>query len=151
MNLVHLLLRSARWQPERAALAIGKHAVRSYAEMATRVARLAGGLSKKFHLNKGERVALAMKNCPEFYEVLFACWHAGLTAVPMNAKLHPKEFAYILENSGAKVCFVSDDLQSAVPSGISVRRLEQHFADPLPSADVEPDDVAWRSEEHTSE
>jgi len=45
-----------------------------------------------------------MKNCPEYYEVLFACWHAGLTAVPMNAKLHPKEFAYILENSGAKAC-----------------------------------------------
>ena len=59
-----------------------------------------------------------MKNCPEFYEMLFACWHAGMTAVPMNAKLHPKEFAYILENSGAKLCFVTPDLQSAVPTGI---------------------------------
>ena len=48
-----------------------------------------------------------MKNCPEFYELLFACWHAGLTAVPMNAKLHAKEFAYIIENSGAKACFVT--------------------------------------------
>ena len=51
-----------------------------------------------------------MKNCPEYYELLFACWHAGLTAVPMNAKLHAKEFAYILENSGAKACFVTPDL-----------------------------------------
>ena len=31
-------------------------------------------------------------------------------AVPMNAKLHAKEFAFILENSGAKLCFVTPDL-----------------------------------------
>jgi len=70
--------------------------------MAARVSRLASGLTGKLGLNTGDRVALAMKNCPEYYELLFACWHAGLTAVPMNAKLHAREFAYILENSGAK-------------------------------------------------
>ena len=107
MNLVHLLLRSARWQPDRPALAVGKRPVRTYREMAARVAKLAFGLRNHFKLKKQDRVALAMKNCPEFYEVLFACWHAGMTAVPMNAKLHPKEFAYILENSGAKACFVT--------------------------------------------
>jgi long-chain acyl-CoA synthetase len=82
-----------------------------------------------------------MKNCPEFYEVLFACWHAGLTAVPMNAKLHPKEFAYILEDSGARLCFVTADLQSALPSGIAPdEALGDAEAQP---ADVAPDDVAW--------
>jgi long-chain acyl-CoA synthetase len=141
MNLVHLLLRSARWLPDRPALALGRRSVRSYREMASRVARLASGLTRKFSLQKGDRVALAMRNGPEFYEVLFACWHAGLTAVPMNAKLHPKEFAYILENSGARLCFVTPDLQAAVPSGIAP-------ADALgdaeaPPADVDPDDVAW--------
>ena len=74
----------------------------------------------KFKLAAGDRVALAMKNCPEFYEVLFACWHAGLAAVPMNAKLHAREFAYILENSGARMCFVTPDLEAAIPTGISV-------------------------------
>src|SRR5687768_6400718 len=105
MNLVNLLLRSARSVPERPALAVGKRPVRTYGEMATRVSRLASGLVRKLGLKRQDRVALAMKNCPEFYEVLFACWHAGLTAVPMNAKLHAREFAYILENSGAKACF----------------------------------------------
>ena len=139
MNLVHLLLRSARSLPDRPALALGKRPLRTYREMASRVARLASGLSKK--LNKGDRVALAMKNCPEYYEVLFACWHAGMTAVPMNAKLHPKEFAYILENSGAKLCFVTAELQAAVPSGIAVDEvLADEEAAP---ADVHPDDVAW--------
>jgi long-chain acyl-CoA synthetase len=141
MNLVHLLLRSARWLPERPALAVGKRPVRTYGEMASRVARIASCLRKKLHLQPGDRVALAMTNCPEFYEVLFACWHAGLTAVPMNAKLHPKEFAYILENSGAKLCFGTPALQSAVPSGIAP---DEALGDgEAPPAEVASDDVAW--------
>jgi long-chain acyl-CoA synthetase len=143
MNLVHLLLRSARWLPERPALAHGRRVVRSYGEMASRVAKLAGGLKKKLNLQSGDRMALAMKNCPEYYEIMFACWHAGLTAVPMNAKLHPKEFAYILENSGAKASFVTPDLAAAVPSGISISELGKLMAEPMPPADVRPDDTAW--------
>jgi long-chain acyl-CoA synthetase len=143
MNLVHLLLRSARWLPERPALAQGRSVVRSYRQMAERVARLAGGLTKKLNLKSGDRVALAAKNCPEYYEILFACWHAGLTAVPMNAKLHAKEFAYILENSGAKACFVSPDLEAAVPQGMRLREVEKLLGEPQAAAEVRPDDVAW--------
>ena len=57
MNLVHLLLRSARRLPERPALAVGRHPVR--------VSRLASGLTEKLSLRAGDRVALAAKNCPE--------------------------------------------------------------------------------------
>ena len=141
MNLVHLLLRSARWLPERPALAVGKTPVRSYREMASRVTRLAGGIRHRLNIEPGERVALAMKNCVEFYEVLFACWHAGITAVPMNAKLHPKEFAYILENSGAKACFASPDLAAAIPNAIGVE--ERLLGEETPPADVRPEDPAW--------
>jgi len=141
MNLVHLLLRSARWLPERPALAVGARPVRTYRDLARRVALISSGLSKKLKLQRGERVALAMRNCPEYYELLFACWHAGLTAVPMNAKLHPKEFAYILENSGAKRCFVTPDLQAAVPAGIAP---EEALGDEeRPPADARPEDPAW--------
>ena len=143
MNLIHLLLRSARWLPERPALALGKRTVRSYAEMASRVARLASGFSTRLSLRPGERVALAMKNCPEYYEILFACWHAGLTAVPMNAKLHAKEFAYILEDSGAKACFVTPDLAASVPGGIPVDRLDELFAAETSPIQTGPEDVAW--------
>jgi acyl-CoA synthetase (AMP-forming)/AMP-acid ligase II len=75
--------------------------------------------------------------------VLFAIWHAGLTAVPMNAKLHAKEFAYILENSGAKACFATPDLQVSVPGGISISELDKFLDAPAAPAEVEPDDVAW--------
>ncbi|HWD23231.1 MAG TPA: long-chain fatty acid--CoA ligase [Burkholderiales bacterium] len=141
MNLVQLLLRSARWLPERPALAVGTRPLRTYREMAHRVACISSSLKKKFLLKAGDRVALAMRNCPEYFELLFACWHAGLTAVPMNAKLHPKEFAYILENSGAKACFVTPELQSAVPSGIAPG--EALGGEECPPADARPDDPAW--------
>jgi long-chain acyl-CoA synthetase len=143
MNLVQLLLRSARWLPERPALASGQQVVRTYGEMASRVSRLSSGLRKKLKLQAGDRVAIAGRNCPEYYEILFACWHAGLTAVPMNAKLHPKEFAYILQNSGAKACFATPDLESAVPGALATEELDRFLGEPGAPAEVRPDDVAW--------
>jgi long-chain acyl-CoA synthetase len=142
LNLAHLLLQSALRQPDRPALAVGKKAVLTYRELASRVTGLSAGLRKKLSLQPGDRVALAMKNCPEYYELLFACWHAGLAAVPMNAKLHAREFAYILENSGAKVCFVTPDLESAV-NGISILELKNLHDEAEAAAGVNPDDVAW--------
>jgi len=47
INFAHLLLRSARASPERTALARGAVATATYAELAARVARLAGGLDAK--------------------------------------------------------------------------------------------------------
>jgi long-chain acyl-CoA synthetase len=47
---------------------------------------------------------------------MFAAWHAGLTVVPINAKLHQREFAYILDHAGAKVCFVTSDLVEIIGS-----------------------------------
>ncbi|MGH8745963.1 MAG: acyl-CoA synthetase [Burkholderiales bacterium] len=146
MNLAHFLLRSARRLPGQPALAVGKTVVRSYREMADRSARLSSALTAKFELAAGDRVALAMKNCPEYYELLFACWHAGLVAVPMNAKLHPREFAYILHDSGAKLCFVTPDLESAVPAGIPVQSSDfrKLFSqDGTNPAEIPPDATAW--------
>ena len=63
-------------------------------------------------LDPGDRVAIVARNSPDYVEVLYAIWHAGLAAVPANAKLHGAELGYILEQSGARVCFVSDGLDA---------------------------------------
>ena len=65
-------------------------------------------------LKPGERVAIAAKNSPDYVEVLYAIWHAGLAAVPANAKLHGAELGYILEHSGARVCFASAGLDGEI-------------------------------------
>jgi long-chain acyl-CoA synthetase len=145
MNLAQLLHAAARRLPQAGALALGTRTVASYAELSARVAHLAGGLRAR-GLAPGDRVAMAMKNCPEYYEVLFACWHARLAAVPINAKLHPREFEYIVENSGAKLALVTPDLESALPGALSIagadfRRLRE--AGPVACADAAPDDLAW--------
>jgi len=131
MNVAQLLHQSARRLPDRPALAMGERVLCSYGDLSNRVARLAAGLTGKFNLEAGDRVALAMKNCPQYWELLFACWHAGLTAVPMNAKLHAKEFEYIIGNSGAKASF------------FDAGEFEDLKGEPRPPAVAKPGDTAW--------
>ncbi len=147
MNLAHLLHRSARWLPEAPALAVGKGAVASYGELSIRVATLAAGLRARFALNAGDRVALAMTNCPEYWEALFACWHAGLAAVPMNAKLHPKEIEYIIVNSGAKLCIATPELAASITGTETLSTGDPGYrklaAAPVSAAETAPGDLAW--------
>ena len=113
MNLALWLERAGKADPQRPALGIGPRVLRTYGEVAGRVARLAGAL-RGFGLEPGDRVAIAAKNCPDYVEMLYAIWHAGLAAVPANAKLHGAELGYILEQSGARVCFASDGLDGEI-------------------------------------
>jgi long-chain acyl-CoA synthetase len=130
VNLAQLLHASARRLPEAPAIALGTRTVATYGELSLRVARLAAGMLAR-GLARGDRVALAMKNCPEYYEVLFACWHAGLCAVPINAKLHAKEFEYIVANCGAKASFYAPEDFAGLDG------------EPRAPAETGPDDLAW--------
>ena len=105
-NLATLLLRSADRFPRWPAIALGTRVVHDYAALASRVRRLAATL--RTALPAGERVMLVAMNCPEYIETLFACWHAGLCAVPVNSKLHPDEVKYVIENSAARWMFVDE-------------------------------------------
>ena len=113
MNLALWLDRAGRGDPHRPALGIGRALLRTYGELAGRAARLAGAL-RSFGLDAGDRVAIVAKNCPDYVELLYAIWHAGLAAVPANAKLHGAELGYILEHSGARVCFASRGLDGDI-------------------------------------
>src|SRR5712691_8838904 len=85
----------------------------SYSELTERITRLAGGL-RAYGLAPGDRVLLSLENCNEFFELLFACWTAGLCAVPANARLHPREVEYIAENSGARFLVATPTLAEAL-------------------------------------
>lgn len=160
MNLADMLANAAKTSPDAPALALGDAVISTYAEHADRSARLAGGLTATTAgapgLMAGDRVAIAMKNAPEYSEIMFGAWHAGLATVPMNARLHPREFAYILENSGAKICFVSEDMADGVAEAAkdvptlehiviagSARYHELLSSAPAAIADVAADDLAW--------
>src|SRR5579864_3525107 len=114
MNIAHLLLGSAREFRDVTALAKGNQRWLSYRDLWRKISVMSTHLRARFGLSAGDRVAFAMTNCAEAIEVMYAIWHAGLCAVPMNAKLHAKEFAFILENSGARLCFVTPDLAATI-------------------------------------
>ena len=120
LNLAGLLWRSARAHPQAPALALGARVVADYASLATRVQRLAAALCRRFGLQPGERIALFMANTPQYVELLYACWHAGLVAVPINARLHAKELRFILADCGARLCFVSADTAPAAQQAVAV-------------------------------
>lgn len=155
MNLARTLLRTATRLPAQPAVVERERCARSYAEVAGRVLRLAGALSSPLAVRPGDRVALLMKNCAAYVELLYACWAAGACAIPINAKLHPKEVAFILDDAAARLCFVTVDAATAAIDAartagpttfIDVDHADyRRLADCAPGAphDGSPDDVAW--------
>ena len=109
MNLAHLLHRRALAEPGLPALHKGAHCVATYGQWADRAARVAVCL-KAAGLEPGDRVALFMRNHTRYLEVMLGAWWAGMAVVPINAKLHPHETQWILENSQARWVFVTADV-----------------------------------------
>jgi long-chain acyl-CoA synthetase len=108
MNIAQLLVAAARAFPDRPAISMGTETVATYAQFMERVARLAGGLRKRCGDKPGARVAIVASNSPAYIETMWACWYAGLCVVPINARLHPKEVAFIVENCGVSLTFTDD-------------------------------------------
>lgn len=156
MNLAHHLLRAAKADASAPALLKGLTPVADYGRLAATVASLAAALRQRLGLAKGDRVALLMKNVPDYVACLYACWHAGLVAVPINAKLHPREVAFILDNSGAALVFVTEDMASVASEALALATVNppvieigsaEHRAlakaDGIGIADVAVTDPAW--------
>jgi long-chain acyl-CoA synthetase len=69
------------------------------------VARLAHLLRDRFGVEKGDRVAIAMRNFPEWPVAFWAATAAGAIVVPLNAWWTTPELVYGLRDSGSKVLF----------------------------------------------
>ncbi|HZR81658.1 MAG TPA: class I adenylate-forming enzyme family protein [Candidatus Binatia bacterium] len=131
------------------------------------VAHLARVLRDRFGVAKGDRVAIAMRNFPEWSVAFWSATAAGAVAVPLNAWWTAPELAYGLRDSGSKVAFtdaerlerlagelagfpdlrvvVARDSRAALPGGGRVERFEEVVADAPPS--VELPDVALDPED----
>lgn len=62
---------------------------------------------KQWGIHKGDRVAILSENRPEWMIADFACVTTGIIDVPIYATLTADQTLYLLQNSGARVIFVS--------------------------------------------
>ena len=81
----------------------------TWTELKDLVLKVAGGL-RRLGVKKGDRVYLGLQNCPQF---LFSYWGAhaiGAIVVPGSPMFKKGELQYALNDSGAKVVIIQDDL-----------------------------------------
>ena len=149
MNLAQQLARVSRLDPDRPALFNGTQPVATYGEWAQRAARLAASFAAA-GLNPGDRVVLFQRNHPRYLEVLLGAWWAGLVVVPVNAKLHPGEAQWIIDNAQARWAFVTSDVApsqfEALERQVDIETpaYEQLLeAGPVSMVHRAPDDIAW--------
>ena len=112
MNIGTLLTKSARTFPENLALAYGSRRW-TYAEFNGRVNRLANAFGR-LGVSRGAHVAILMQNLPEMLESMFACFKAGAAAVPINFRLHPDEYAFIIDHSESELVIISSEFNAPV-------------------------------------
>jgi long-chain acyl-CoA synthetase len=156
VNLAHLLARSAGIFPDAPAISRGPIRTATYRQLARRGAEFAGSLRNRLGLAPGDRVAMFMRNCPEYVESLWGAWWGGLAAVPINAKLHPREVEYILRDSAARLCLTSTELAAGLaPLAASLPSLERLIdvessdyvalfgGEPAAMHDAASDELAW--------
>ena len=132
----------------------------TYAEAHAQVSAVAAWLTAR-GVGRGDRVAIAMRNYPEWMLIYWACVCMGVAAVGMNAWWVPEEMEFGLRDAAPKVLFADAERMARVaerPSmidGITVVTVrapafdgavawETVIATPgdLPHADIDPDDDA---------
>src|SRR6185503_6334731 len=75
-----------------------------------RAAGVAAQLIEKEKIQPGERVALWLKNCPEFIPSYFGILLAGGVVVPINNFLKPDEVSFILRDADVRVLIADESL-----------------------------------------
>jgi acyl-CoA synthetase (AMP-forming)/AMP-acid ligase II len=108
---------------------------------------LAGHLAGTFGVAPGDKVAIAMRNYPEWVLAFWAAARVGAVAVPLNAWWTGPELGYGLADSGAKVLVADGErLERVAPelSGTAVEAAIGTRADRLPDGAVGLDDLLAR-------
>jgi acyl-CoA synthetase (AMP-forming)/AMP-acid ligase II len=119
MNPAEWLIRAGRRAPTAPAILIGAHVQADYATFAHEAAAIGAALVAR-GIRPGDRVALFMKNRAEYLPALYGAWMAGAVATPINAKLHPREAAWIIGDAGAALSFACAALAADLPGPVIV-------------------------------
>lgn len=112
MDIGTTLARNARRTPDKKAIDFDGN-VYTYDQFNREVNKLANGLIAK-GIEKGEKVALLMKNSDKFMIVFYAVMKVGAVAVPINFRLTLEEVRYILDDSDASIVFFDEEYAALI-------------------------------------
>jgi acyl-CoA synthetase (AMP-forming)/AMP-acid ligase II len=137
----------------------------SFTDVLQQAAGLSHALAGRYGIKKGDRVAIAMRNAPEWCISFMAVTALGAVAVPMNSWWQGEELVYGLKDSGARLIILdgtryarmATELQEqdlpvigvdtgGAPLPADIDRLETLLAnaahDVFPEVDIDPEELA---------
>ncbi|WP_064094154.1 class I adenylate-forming enzyme family protein [Rossellomorea aquimaris] len=114
MDIGSYLAQNARKKPEKLAIECEGRKY-TYKQFNEEVNKLAHGLLG-LGVQKGEKIALMMKNSDQFVLAFFAGAKIGAVIVPVNFRLTSSEVHYILEQSDAAVVFCDGEFEETITS-----------------------------------
>ena len=123
-TLLDYLSESARDWPDRPAL-LFKGATITYARLERESDCLAAAFVE-IGVNRGDRVALCLPNCPQFLIAEFAAWKAGAIVCPFNPTYTEREIVEALRATGAETLVVLNrfyDKVKAIQPSTSLKRV----------------------------
>ncbi|MBW1997060.1 MAG: AMP-binding protein, partial [Deltaproteobacteria bacterium] len=112
MNISFLVKRWSEINPEKTAIICEGDAI-SYAALNSRVERTACWLLS-LGIEKGDRVAIMLKNSPEFIDLYLACSRLGVIFVPINFRSAEAELVYFLENCDPRLFVFGSEFEDRV-------------------------------------
>jgi fatty-acyl-CoA synthase len=104
----------------------------TYRQLNNRVNQLSRGL-REFGIGKEDRVAYLAGNSLEMLEGFYGVFQLGAVMVPLNIRLMPEDYVFILNHSESKVLFVDQDLYGLIKPVIdqfeTVKHIIVHYKD----------------------
>jgi len=85
----------------------------TYRQLDDAVNRFAAGL-QQMGVEKGDRVAIMLPNCPQFIIAAYATWRIGAIVVCCNPLYVPREIEHLINDSGAETFVVMSQLYERV-------------------------------------
>jgi long-chain acyl-CoA synthetase len=134
----------------------------TFTDVMAQVDALGGALVERYGVKKGDRVAIGMRNFPEWVIAFAAITSIGAISVSLNAWWTPDEMDFALEDSGASVLIADEErveralasserlgtrvlavrAGAGLPAGIDRYEDVVVLGTPLPDVDIHPDDDA---------
>ncbi len=112
MNIAWWVQRWAELTPDKPAIIFEEQTI-SYQALCRRADRTSCWL-QSIGIEKGDRVAVMLNNCPEFLDLFLACARLGAIFVPINFRITSVELDYFIKNCRPRLFVHGDGFADAV-------------------------------------